>query len=193
VPLDPENMLADVDRIYSKLGRCLIAMSEGVVAPDGKLWNEKLSERLDRDMHGNIQLSGTGALGDFIANKIREELTPAGGKKVRSRADTYGYLQRSFPGFVSDSDAREARLVGQMAVQFSRQQGHSGSVAMRRVSEQPYAVETFLAPLDQVARVTKHLDPSYIEHVNSITDAFRAYAAPLVGPLPQVGMFEELG
>ena len=193
VPLDPQKMLADVDRIYTKLGRCLIAMSEGVVAPDGKLWNEKLSERLDRDMHGNIQLSGTGALGDFIANKIREELTPAGGKKVRSRADTYGYLQRSFPGFVSDSDAKEARLVGQMAVQFSRQKGQSGSVAMRRVSEQPYAVETFLAPLEQVARVTKHLDPSYIENGNNITAAFRAYAAPLVGPLPQVGMFEELG
>lgn len=192
VPLDPQTMLADVDRIYSKLGRCLIAMSEGVVAPDGKLWNEKLSERLDRDMHGNVQLSGTGALGDFIAAKIRDELSAKGGKKVRSRADTYGYLQRSFPGFVSDSDAKEARLVGEMAVQYSRQKGQSGSVAMRRVSEQPYAVETFLAPLEQVARVTKHLDPSYIENGNNITAAFRAYAAPLIGPLPQVGLFEEM-
>lgn len=192
VPLDAEHLLADVDRVYSKLGRCLIAMSEGVTAPDGKLWNEKLVERLDRDMHGNIQLSGTGALGDFIANYVRDKLTPAGGKKLRTRADTYGYLQRSFPGYVSDADAKEARLVGDMAVQYSRQKGQSGSVAMRRVAGEAYAVETFLTPLDTVARHTKHLDPAYIQDGNDITDAFRAYAAPLVGPLPTVGMFEEM-
>lgn len=192
VPLDADRLLADVDRVYSKLGRCLVAMSEGVTAPDGKLWNEKLVERLDRDMHGNVQLSGTGALGDFVANYVRDKLTPAGGKKLRTRADTYGYLQRSFPGCVSDVDAKEARLVGEMAVQYSRQKGQSGSVAMRRVNEQPYAIETFLTPLETVARHTKHLDPAYIVNGNDIAPAFKAYAAPLLGPLPTVGMFEEM-
>jgi len=44
-----------------------IAVSEGIHAPDGKLWAEKMQENLEKDSHGNVQLSGTGALGDFLA------------------------------------------------------------------------------------------------------------------------------
>ena len=49
--------------------------------------------------------------------------------------------------------------------------------------------------LDRVlgARETKHMDPSrYLQGGNDITDAFKAYAAPLVGKLPTVGSFDEL-
>ena len=44
-----------------------------------------------------MQLSGTGALGDYLANLITKKLPKPGGKKLRVRADTFGYLQRSFP------------------------------------------------------------------------------------------------
>ena len=43
---------------------------------------------------------GSGALGDYLSSLITKKLTPAGGKKLRVRADTFGYLQRSFVGFV---------------------------------------------------------------------------------------------
>src|SRR2546423_1877908 len=46
-----DKFLGDVDRVYKKLGRCLIAISEGVSAPDGKSWAEKMSEHLERDAH----------------------------------------------------------------------------------------------------------------------------------------------
>src|SRR6266550_5346645 len=74
-PLSMEQFMSDVDRVYSKLGRCLIAVSEGVSAPDGKAWAEKMAEDLEKDAHGNIQLSGTGALGDFLAEQVKK-LTP---------------------------------------------------------------------------------------------------------------------
>ena len=132
-PLSEEQFLSDVDRMYSRHGRCLIAVSEGVSHTDGKTWAERMMADIEKDSHGNIQLSGTGALGDFLANLITKKITPAGGKKLRVRADTFGYLQRSFPGFVSESDASEARLVGKMAVQYSADQSNAeGSVAMRR-------------------------------------------------------------
>ena len=38
-PLSMEKFLADVNRVYSKLGRCLIAVSEGVSAPAGQAEN----------------------------------------------------------------------------------------------------------------------------------------------------------
>src|SRR5688572_19304362 len=195
VPLSEEKFLADIDRTYAKLGRCLIAVSEGIVMPDGKTWAQKMaegmSEHIERDSHGNIQLSGTGALGDFLADMIKDKLAPSGGKKIRVRADTFGYLQRSFPGFVSQTDAREARLVGQMAVRYSADHA-SGSVAMRRVAGDAYKIETFVTPLHTVARETKHMDVAYVENGNNITEAFKRYAAPLVGALPEAGTMDEL-
>ena len=37
-PLSEEKFLADVDEMYTKHGRCLIAVSEGIARPDGKSW-----------------------------------------------------------------------------------------------------------------------------------------------------------
>src|SRR4051812_32334136 len=191
-PLSMEKFLGDVDRVYGKLGRCLIAVSEGVSAPDGKAWAEKMAENLEKDAHGNIQLSGTGALGDFLAEQIKSKLSSPTGKKLRVRADTFGYLQRSYP-MVSEVDAREARLVGREAVKYSADPSVTeGSVAMKRVGGSEYKIETFLTPLSTVARETKHLDPSYIVNGNDISESFKAYVRPLVGPLPAVGSFDEL-
>jgi 6-phosphofructokinase 1 len=188
-PFSEEKFLGDVDRVYKKHGRCLIAMSEGVGRPDGKVWAEAIvSEDLERDKHGNIQLSGTGALGDYFSHLIRDKL----GKKLRVRADTFGYLQRSFAGLVSEVDAREARLVGEQAVHFAADGRDNGSVAMRRLPGREYAIETFLTPLETVARETKHLDETWITDGNNVTSAFEDYARPLIGTLPITGTLDEL-
>lgn len=192
-PLSEEKLLADVDRVYSKLGRCLIAVSEGASTPDGKTWTEGLLKDLERDSHGNIQLAGTGALADGIAGLITKKLNNPGGKKLRVRGDTLGYPQRSFPGYVSPTDAVEARLVGTVAAQSSAQEGTAGtSVAMRRKPGGAYAIETFLTPLSTVARETKHMPAEFIKDGNDVTQAYIDYARPLVGPLPEVGSLSEL-
>jgi len=188
-PLSEEKFLADVDSVYTKRRRCLIAVSEGIGTPDGKTWAERMAEHLERDSHGNIQLSGTGALGDYLADLIKKKLSG----KLRVRADTFGYLQRSFAGCVSETDAREARMVGEMAVKFSTDEKNiEGSIAMRRVGGGDYRVETFLTPLSTVAKETKHLNPEFIAEGNNITAAFENYARPLVGKLPVVGTFDEV-
>src|ERR671937_122939 len=61
----------------------------------------------------DVQLSGSGALGDLLAAEIKKRL----GEKLRVRADTFGYLQRSFAGLASDVDAKEARQVGRVAAE----------------------------------------------------------------------------
>jgi 6-phosphofructokinase len=187
-PVSEDKFLGDVDAMYKKHGRCLIAVSEGITGPDGKTWFERRAETHERDSHGNLQLSGSGELGDYIADLIKAKL----GAKLRVRADTFGYVQRSFP-MQSETDAQEARLVGQMAARHSKEEGANGSVAMRRVPGGAYKIETFLTPLSTVAKETKHMDPSYIENGNNITKAFIDYATPLVGKLPEVGSFDELG
>lgn len=173
-----EKFLTDIKQIFNKYGRCMVAVSEGIVDEDGTPIVTKLSRSVERDSHGNIQLSGTGALGDLLANQIKSNL-----KHIkRVRADTFGYLQRSFLGVVSNVDAKEAREVGMKASQFACELGKNGSVAIKRIGE--YQVEYFLTPLDTVAKFTKPMPIEFIQNDNYVTAAFIKYAHPLIGELP---------
>ncbi|HEX7261383.1 MAG TPA: 6-phosphofructokinase [Luteolibacter sp.] len=171
-----ENFLADVDRVYQKHGICTIAVSEGISDPDGTAMITKLLGTEERDSHGNIQLSGTGALGDLLSNEIRKGL---GIKRVRS--DTFGYLQRSFMGIQSDRDAREAREVGEKAVQFAMWDNVDGSVAIKR-PVLDYSVDYQLVPIENVAGKTRHMPDEFINaDGNGVTEAFHNYCRPLLG------------
>ncbi len=65
---DLDKFKADVAEVYGRLGRCLIAVSEGIHDKDGTPMASKLAADVEKDAHGNVQLSGTGALGDHLAN-----------------------------------------------------------------------------------------------------------------------------
>jgi 6-phosphofructokinase 1 len=180
-PVPLEKFLAEVDAVCKKLGRCVVAVSEGICDIDGVTWAEKLARQQETDAFGNIQLSGSGALADFLAAQVKGRL---GIKRVR--ADTFGYLQRSFAGLQSLVDAREARRCGRQAVKYSLNR-RSGSVAIRRTgSGRDYAVELFLTELTSVAEKTKSLPDEFINaEGNGVTEAFTEYAMPLTGGLPK--------
>ena len=174
-----EKFLADVEAVYKKLNRCVIAVSEGMCDADGKVWAEKIAETSEKDAHGNVQLSGTGALADFLASQVKGKL-----KIKRVRADTFGYLQRSFPGIQSAVDVSEARRCGQHAVKCALKYDN-GSVAMRRTGDK-YAVTLFRTELKNVAEKTKSMPAEFINaDGNGVTQAFMDYALPLVGKLPR--------
>ncbi len=199
VPVTEEKLLADVDRVYSKLGRCIIAASEGISLPEKNAkghyitWAEKAAQNIEHDSHGNIQLSGSGALGDCISQLITQKLPNPGGKKLRVRADTLGYLQRSFPGYISKIDAAEAREVGKRAVKYSAKAGTEGSsVYMYRVPGQDYEINYAITPIANVARETKDLPADWIVDGCDISEKYLQYAKPIVGDQPQVGILDEL-
>ncbi len=192
-PVSQDDFVAAVEKAYAKHGRCVVAASEGITAPDGRTFAEHMaSDDLAKDAHGNIQLSGSGALGDYLAGLVTKGLQKPG-QKLRVRADTFGYLQRSFAGFVSEVDASEARMVGRKAVEYSADSGNEqGSVVMLRAGEgADYAVETRLEPLENVARLTKHMADEFLTDDFDVTPAWFKYVRPLVGQLPNVGTFDE--
>lgn len=156
----------------------MVAVSEGIVDESGIPIVTKLSERVEQDAHGNVQLSGTGVLGDLLVREVKKGLPHI----KRVRADTFGYLQRSFLGVVSEVDAFEAREVGKKAIEFAMTKMEDGSVAIKRVGD--YAVEYFLTPLEAVAKVTKPMPDEFILNNNYITEDFIHYALPLIGKLP---------
>jgi 6-phosphofructokinase 1 len=170
-----ERFLADVKAMYARHGRCVIAVSEGIHDASGEPVASLLAKEIERDAHGNVQLSGTGALADLLCDEIKAKL---GIKRVRG--DTFGYLQRSFIGCVSDVDQREAREVGEKAVQFAMWGDRDGSVAIKRTGF--YSVDYELLPLEAVAGKTRVMEDEFIsENGTDVTDAFRLYLRPLLG------------
>ncbi len=98
----------------------------------------------------------------------------------RVRGDTFGYLQRSFFGCVSEVDRREAREVGEKAVQFVMDGDCDGSIAIERVGD--YAVDYRLVPLAAVAGKTKTMSDLFISDDGiGVTKAFDDYLRPLIG------------
>jgi 6-phosphofructokinase 1 len=167
--------LSAVKSVHDRLGRCVIAVSEGIHDTDGTPLAVRLAGAVETDAHGNVQLSGTGALADLLCAEIKSKL---GIKRVRG--DTFGYLQRSFAGCVSDVDSREAREAGAFAVRQAVMGSGDGSVAIRRSGD--YAVEYSLIDLSKVAGKTKVMADAFIGPSGSdVTPAFLDYLRPLLG------------
>ncbi len=97
-PFDLEQFPQQVKAVVEKHGRCVVAVSEGISDITGTAIAAAFTKEVDS--HGNVQLSGSGALGDALANLIKTKTDI-----TRVRADTFGYLQRSFPGVVAANDA----------------------------------------------------------------------------------------
>ena len=172
---DLDTFCTDVKAAQDKYGRCVIAASEGIHDADGTPIVTKLAADVEKDAHGNVQLSGTGALADMLTDAIKKNTDIS-----RVRGDTFGYLQRSFLGCVSDVDQLEAREVGIKAVQFAADAGRDGTVTINRVGD--YAVEYRLDELEAVAGKTKVMSDDLIAAAgNDITPAFLDYARPLIG------------
>jgi 6-phosphofructokinase len=194
VAFDIERFLADVDAVYSKKGRCHIVVSEGIQDKDGVAVGAKLIKSGQVDAHGNVQLSGSGALGDQLSDLIKEKLTPSGGKPPRVRADTFGYVQRCWPD-ASPIDRMEARRSGRYAATLAMQGLQNGSVAIKRTGTGsviwmghdngvPYSSEYQRVELSAIAAKTRHMPEEFLQGHNNVSKKFIEYCLPLVGDLP---------
>ena len=180
VPFSEDRFVKDVKAAMKKFGRCVIAVSEGIRGKDGVAIGAKLGSG-EVDSHGNVQMSGTGALGDALARLVKAK---AGVKRVR--ADTFGYLQRSFPGVRSRTDAEEAFFAGAAAVRAALESGVTkGTIGILREEGRAYRVAYAARPIADAAKETRSLPREFIaKNGHDVTQAFIDYARPIVGELP---------
>jgi len=186
-----EDFLKEVKEVYDSLGRCVVAVSEGIHNEKGEYFLQTYAKESGSglagktDSHGNIQLSGSGALGDTLTNLVSEHIDGA-----RVRADTFGYLQRSFLADVSEVDAEEAERVGQHAVVAS-QERDSGSVILKRQFSEKYFCDVDVVDLHKVAKHTKDMPPEFLDETKPyVTNDFFEYAMPLTGGIePKTQIF----
>jgi len=191
-PFSLDAFAADVQEMMKKHGRCVVAVSEGIRDVNGELFAKKFAGG-ERDSHGNLQLSGTGALGDFLAKHLKATAGIA-----RVRADTFGYLQRSFPGVSSETDFREAFAAGGAAVLAALDAATAkkpkapakGTIAIVRARGKKYGISYEAMPVQAAAKYTRSMPDSFIaKNGHDVTKAFLDYARPIVGPLPHCEIF----
>ena len=174
-----KDFLEQVKKIYDKYGRCIIAVSEGIQDNKGNLISKKIIQNNEYDAHGNIQLSGSGALGDYLSNILKTKL-----KIKRVRADTLGYAQRSFLGAVSEVDQKEAYNIGLMATKFSIKTSSPFSVAIkeRERFDAKYNIKIIMNKLEDVAGKTKVMKKEFYDTKTfNVTKKFRDYCLPIIG------------
>lgn len=184
-PFSLDGFVTDVQAAMAKYGRCVVAVSEGIREADGTPIAARFANG-ERDSHGNLQLSGTGALGDALAAHLKAKAGIA-----RVRADTFGYLQRSFPGLTSASDRKEARAAGAAAVKAAlKGVCTKGTIALVRAPGKDYRIRYEAQPIANAAKYTRSVPDAFIAaNGHDVTKAFLAYARPIVGPLPPCDVF----
>src|SRR5690606_3644527 len=108
-----ERFIDDVKATLARHQRCIVAVSEGVAAEDGRSLVETIigSHRIERDVHGNVKLSG------MELNRYFEQALEVRLPGKRTRVHPLGYMSRGYIGSINATDAREALEAGAYAVQ----------------------------------------------------------------------------
>jgi 6-phosphofructokinase 1 len=176
---DPQRFIDDVKQAMDRHKRCVVAVSEGVSTADGRALVESLvpPDRLERDAHGNVQLSGTGLAAAF--EHMLAEALP--GK--RARVDTFGFMPRGNIATISQVDQKEAFEAGAFAVRAIP--AGSASVALQFDGERTIQKAV---PLGTVAGKTRTMPDNFLARgENRLSEAGIAYLRRLLPKKFMVG------
>lgn len=169
VPFNKEKFLAHVEEIRSKIGYCVVVVSEGVKDDSGRF----IAEGESRDDFGHAQLGGAGSV---ISGMITKDL----GLKVHYAI--VDYCQRSGRHIASETDVLQAIACGEKAVELAEQGINGQMVTIVRESNDPYQWTTGSTDIANIANIEKTVPKSYITDDGfHITDDFRIYCEPLIG------------
>ncbi len=183
-PFALDAFLQDVAAVHTRLGYCVAVVAETVRDKEGRPVGG-LEAAAPVDAFGHPVIAGTAAA-----------LCAAVGSRLglKARFDKPGTMQRMSMALVSETDWREAYACGRAAVRAALEGQSEVIVTLRRVSDDPYACETGLTPVANIANRQRLLPDAYLHPTRPwVTDAFLAYARPLIGgPLLDYARLEDL-
>lgn len=167
---DMDRFLEDVQAIYNKTGKCMVAVSEGIHYADGSFVSEAKTSATDG--FGHAQLGG-------LASMLAEVVKAKTGAKVRGIE--FSLLQRCGSHVASKTDIDEAFAAGKAAVEAAVSGITDKMVAFQCTREGGYHCETVLEPLDIVANFEKKVPREWINAAgNGIEQPFIDYVLPLI-------------
>lgn len=171
---EDERFLADVERVYSRRGKVLAVVAEGVRESDGTYLFERGGEVFEEKPQKNM-----GGITSYLAGLLRRHFT------CKIRGIDLGLMQRCCMHTASEIDIREAVMLGGEAV-LAALAGETGTmVAIERVSNSPYVVRVALKDIAKVAGRDGVMPGTYVTpERNHIRESFLDYIEPLVGEIP---------
>ena len=177
-PLDLDLLMGRIASLLEEKNTVMVGVSEGVRTPDGRLVCERAAAPgVGVDEFGHLAtLSGTGR---YLAALAKERLG------CKTRSVELSTLQRCASYAASRTDLDEAFDLGHFAYNAALS-GETGKMcALVRVSDEPYAVETRLVDVAEVANKVKHVPREWIAPDGmNVTAGLVSYMRPLVGRLP---------
>ena len=171
-PVSLDQISSDVERVYRRLGRVVIAVCEGQLDETGTPFGASV-DRAESAVH---KLASN--LGHTLARLITEKTG------LRARAEKPGLLGRCCGPFATELDRYEARECGFAAANAVAAGETDKMVAIRRDNHEPYRSSTFLTPLETVARTERAIPADWIsKDGNDVGDGFLSYIKPLMPPV----------
>ena len=176
-PQSVERIVLDVRDVYATLGWCVVVLCENQPTPDERIIGA-VGEPRWTDAFGHTYFDSPA---QALSQRLQEEL------RVRVRFDKPGTIQRMATAYVSTTDRAEAEQVGRAAVTLATAGTSGVMVTLERQAGPGYRIRTGTTALEIVANQQKRLPDEFIAASgNGMTDAFVAYAIPLIGdPLPE--------
>lgn len=173
-PRSLDRVIAEIKRVYEQLGFVVVVVPETMRDEEGR---PLAGDEEIRDAFGHSRLAGAASR---LTDAIQERLS------IRARFDKPGTIQRSLMATASDVDLAEAYMVGSAAVVAALSGENDQMVTLVREPGPDYRCRTGLAPLEAIANQEKKMPDEFINAEGTmVSEAFRAYALPLIGaPLP---------
>ncbi len=177
---DEDCFIRDVETLLRKKSGIVVVASEGLHDKDGN--------PIVKPVFKTERATYFGDVSSHLANLVIDRLG------YKARGEKPGLLGRASIAWQSPVDRDEAVLAGKMACEAALE-GESGKMAaFRRISDEPYKIEPFLADIDQVMMFERTMPDNFINEAgNGVTEEFLRWCRPLIGEaLPDMISFNRL-
>jgi 6-phosphofructokinase len=175
--LSLESYLEDVNRVFSRLKRCIVVVCEGQLDETGEPFG------------ADVRSGSRGSLAQNLAHRLALLTTQR--LNLRARSEKPGLLGRSTAAFTPPGDRDEAMSCGRAAV-VAAMQHKGGSMVTLECARRPYRSTTGLVALSAVAFRERTLPREFRNEAgNDVTLAYLDYAAPLLGEIERHPRLED--
>ncbi len=178
-PISEDQLCADVERVFRRLGWAVVAVCEGQMNDKGEPFGADLfaPDGFARRLAGNLAHT----LAQLVAKRTG----------LRTRSEKPGLLGRSSVVYVPPVDRAEARMCGRAAVEAARRGETGKMVTLVREPGCEYRCDTGLVELEKVAYAERLLPREWIGAAgNDVEPGFLEWARPLVGEVAPHAAFE---
>lgn len=173
IPFSEKDFLKQTERTLTKVGYCVVVISETIRDASGKRIGVR-TEGITHDPFGHQYVEGAAA---HLARLVESHL------KVRARFDKPGTIARMSIPYVSTVDQQEAYQAGCHAVKWALKGVSKVMVGFKREKAKRYNIKYVPVPVEKIPGRERYFPASFLNPAKTnVSEAFRRYALPLVGP-----------